>query len=94
MSKKSVFTACSSAAALLALGIGTGFIHKENAKTPEQCLSDVIDNAKKLPPQMAASFGSASNAVDAPEVLQIQRQYASCVANYDESKNGITLAIG
>lgn len=82
------------AAALLAAGFGSGFIHEQPAKTPQECLDDLMEGAKQLPPEMAASFSSAVNAVDAPEIKALESRYSACTYDYEKSKQGVTLTFG
>lgn len=82
-------------AAVLGLGVATGFIHKAEPKTPDQCFDDYIKATAPLVINAAPVLqDSAITVVETRDMLQQRVMYADCMHTYSESSQGFTVGFG
>lgn len=83
-------------AATLALGVATGFIHKAEPSTPEQCFDDYIKATAPLVAQAnpAIMQSSALYVTETPEMRQQHAIYRDCMETYAQSAQGFTIGLG
>ena len=83
-------------AATLALGVATGFIHKAEPRTPEQCFDDYIKATAPLVVQATpvTMQSSALYVTETPEMRQHHALYLDCMDTSAKSAQGINIGFG
>jgi hypothetical protein len=83
-------------AATLALGVATGFIHKAEPSSPEQCFDDYIKATAPLMAQAAPAVmqNSALYVTETPDMRQKRAIYMDCMDTYAKSAQGFTIGLG
>lgn len=82
-------------AAVLGLGVATGFIHKAEPKTPDQCFDDYMKATAPLMAKAAPALqNTAVTVVENSDMRQQRAIYMDCMDTYSKSSQGFTIGFG